>query len=109
MSRIVRAFFLVVLFILFLFPLTPQGVIFAQAIPQKDKWTASSRLYLKGILPDGRQQFIWDGSIGSFNYKAPWKGITEWTEIVPGWESTTSPWNYQSKQAEYDVKAKADL
>src|SRR3990172_4757119 len=109
MSRIARFCILALLFVLTLLPITPQTTVFAQPVPQKDKWTHSSRLYLKGVLADGRQQFIYDGSVGAFNYKAPWKGITEWTEIEPGWENAVAPWNYRSKQAEYDVKALADL
>jgi hypothetical protein len=73
--------------------------------PIKEKWTATSRLY-QGVGPN---KFILDASVGAWNYKAPWKGVTEWTEIVPGWEAAVAPWEYQSAQAEYDVKAVTDI
>src|SRR3990172_839247 len=67
---------------------SPQSAPSYQANPLKDKWTATSRLY-QGAAPN---KFVLDASVGAFNYKAPWKGVSAWTEIDPQWEVAPSPW-----------------
>lgn len=79
---------------------------FAEPVALKSQWTDTSRLY-----QSGPNSFVLDASVSAINFKAPWKGVTDWREINPGWEPAAAPWDYRSSSAfaEYDVKAKTDI
>ncbi len=77
----------------------------AAPVANKSRWTATSRVYEVA----SERRTILDATIGAMNYKAPWKGMSEWTEIAPAWTPTAAPWSYQSTGAEYDVKLKSLL
>jgi len=74
-----------------------------------DRRTATSKTYALGVDAQGRQRYSVDLSISPIHYKAPWKGVTAWTAIVPGWTPAAAPWDWQSTQAEYDVHMVEDV
>lgn len=95
------------LLVIFLGPLLVLRFGQAEAAPvaNKSRWTASTRVY---EVASERRTII-DSVIGAQNYRAPWKGVTEWTEINPAWTPAAAPWSYQTTGAEYDVKVKSSL
>lgn len=81
----------------------PQSQAAAGPVEVRGEWTATSRKWVDG------DRHILDISIGRINYKAPWKGVDEWTEIDEHWEIGVAPWDWESAGIDYTVRVKEDI
>ena len=78
----------------------------AAGTPLVSEWTEHSRV---SDLGGGKKQI--EASGGPINFQAPWKAVTDWTELAPEWMTAAAPWDYQSLPggSEYDIRLDSTL